>query len=68
MMQSAAYNQKVPENFSGDCTWWQSRIDKVKFETRGFGDVSNLTHQVYEGFGDNKAGNEGKANYDGVCH
>ena len=24
MMQSAAYNQKVPENFSGDCTWWQS--------------------------------------------
>jgi hypothetical protein len=25
-------------------------------------------HQVYKGFGDNKAGNECEANYDGVCH
>ena len=24
-MQSAAYNQKVPENLSGDCTCWQSQ-------------------------------------------
>ena len=23
MIQSAAYNQKVPENLSGDCTCWQ---------------------------------------------
>ena len=29
MIQSAAYNQKVPENLSGDCTCWQrSQIDK----------------------------------------
>ena len=33
MMQSAAYNQKVPENFSGDCTWWQShRLVDVSME------------------------------------
>ena len=83
MIQSAAYNQKVPENLSGDCTCWQ-RSQRLNLQMKTLmtfavwleakliiyqGFICPFrTHQVYEGFGDNEAGNEGKANYNGVCH
>ena len=73
-MQSAAYNQKVPENLSGDCTCWQSQrlVYILPIEQNLNCDTGHQrmvkTYQVYEGFGDNEAGNEGKTNYNRICH